>query len=124
MGPRRAFQSRPGSAASHSLRTAQSLQGFREPRTRDDLPPVAFARSKVVVRIHIGPSDHAQRVTKPETSFGGDALGLAEIFHHSAQPLPLTFHPPPSNQPEPLRPSPPPAALCMARRLAIARDVR
>src|ERR1700676_3896712 len=49
IGTQSAIQSRAGIDASQFLRTAQSLQGLREPRTRDDLPPVRLARSRVVV---------------------------------------------------------------------------
>ena len=87
---------------SQSLRTAQSLQCLREPRARDDLPPLRFARSRVVVGRHIGASDHAHGFTKTETTLGGNALDLAEIFHHSAQPLAVNLHPTPSNQREPI----------------------
>src|SRR6202034_765874 len=104
-------------------RPPQSLPGLRSPPPRDHLPPLRCAGSRVVVRIHIAPSDHAQRVTQTKTTFGSDALGLAEIFHHSAQPLPVNFHPTPSNQREPVRFSQQLAHLGRGQCFAVERDV-
>ena len=65
---------------------------------------------------------NAHGFLKTETSFGSDPLGLAEIFHHSAQSFAIDFNPAPSNQREPIRLSQQLPHLGIGQWFAVERD--
>ena len=122
VGPQHALQRIAGVDLRQPLRTAQPLQGLRQPGAGDHLRPVGVGRGAHALGVDIRAGQQPHGLAEGQAVVLGRALRFAEARDDALQVLAVEFDPPPSHQREPIRPSQQIADFGGCERFTIERD--